>query len=819
MLKCKAAILFSIFLFIFSITTFSKPQKKATSGKKFLEAFRIAEEIKIDGFLNESDWERAQVATDFYQYEPFNGSFPSEKTEVRVLFDDEAIYIGAILFDTNPENIYCELGQRDNSDNLKSDAFSVLLSTYNDGINYQDFIVSASGVQTDIMRTGNSSDRSWNAVWTSKVSINEQGWIVEMKIPFSALRFSKNSATNWGLNFRRLIKRYNEWDTWNPIDNSISGIVNQSGELSGISDIKPPLRLSFSPYISAYVEKFPNSKSLNYRLNGGMDVKVGLSESFTLDMTLIPDFGQVKSDEKVLNISPFEVKYDEQRPFFIEGMDLFDKGNIFYSRRIGSKPSGYHTISDSLRTNEIVAENPSETSMINATKISGRTAKGLGVGFFNAITSEANALIKDTVSGAEREVATQGLTNYNMLVLDQTLPNNSYVSLANTNLLHPYANYYSNVTATDFIFRNKTTKYALQGVGAVSQIYADSSTIGYKSYLVAQKTSGNFLFNVWNNIESEQYNPNDLGYLQKANEFSNGVEVGYKIYQPFWKLLNWNSWVGFSHNQLYNPRVYNKSSVYVSLRTTITRSYLTLGTDFSFNPKETHDYDEPRTNDRMLIRPRNISGSFWTSSDYRKPVALDTGAGYWKAEDFSYNGLYVSLSPRLRFSNNFFVVYEVRQDFENNNLGYAGKSDNEIYMGFRDVSTLTNTINGLLSFNSLSNINLRIRHYWRWIDYSSYHTLYDDGTLSAPLENHNMDNNINFNLFNIDLTYQWNFAPGSELSVVWKNAIELSNGDVRSNFFSNFGDVLSSGQVNSLSFKILYYIDYQHVKNSFIKGA
>ncbi len=819
MLKCKAAILFSIFLFFISTTTFSKPQKKATSGKKILEAFRIYEEIKIDGDLIEIAWENAQVATDFYQYEPFNGSFPSEKTEVKILYDDEAIYIGAILYDTEPENIYRELGQRDNSDNLKSDAFSVLLSTYNDGINYQDFIVSASGVQTDIMRTGNSSDRSWNAVWTSKVKIVENGWIVEMKIPFSALRFSKSSAANWGLNFRRLIKRYNEWDTWNPIDNSISGIVNQSGELSGVKDVKSPLRLSFSPYISAYVEKYPNSKSLNYRLNGGMDVKVGLSESFTLDMTLIPDFGQVKSDDKVLNISPFEVKYDEQRPFFIEGMDLFDKGNIFYSRRIGSKPSGYYNVYDSLNVNETVSENPNETSMINATKISGRTGNGLGIGFFNAVTPHTNAVIKDTITGAEREFTTQGLTNYNMLVLDQTLANNSYISLANTNLIHPHANYTANVTATDFIIRNKQTRYALQGVGAISQIYADSSTIGYKSYLVAQKTSGNFLFNAWNNIESKNYNPNDMGYIQKANEFTNGVEFGYKIYQPFWKLLNWNSWIGFSHNQLYNPRVYNKSSVYLSARTTITKSYLTLGVDFSFNTNETHDYDEPRTPGRMLIRPRNISGSFWTSSDYRKPVAIDTRAGYWKAEDYNFSGMYVSLSPRLRFSNNLFMVYEVRQDFEKNNLGYAGKTDDDIFMGFRDVSTLTNTLNGLFSFNSLSFINLRIRHYWRWIDYSGYHILNENGTLSNPLVNHNLDNNINFNLFNIDLTYQWNFAPGSELSVVWKNAIELSNGDVRSNFFANFGDVINSGQVNSLSFKVLYYIDYQHVKSNLKKGG
>jgi hypothetical protein len=219
----------------------------------------------------------------------------------------------------------------------------------------------------------------------------------------------------------------------------------------------------------------------------------------------------------------------------------------------------------------------------------------------------------------------------------------------------------------------------------------------------------------------------------------------------------------------------------------------------------------------MLIRPRNISGSFWTSSDYRKPLALDTRAGYWKGEDFDYSGFYVSISPRFRFSNNFFLVYEIRQDYDNNNLGYAGKLNEEIYIGLRDISTLTNTINGLYSFNAISFINLKLRHYWRWIDYSSYHTLNTDGTITNPIEGAGLDRNINFNLFNIDLTYQWNFAPGSELSIVWKNAIELSNKDVRSDFFTNFGDVLETGQVNSLSFKVLYYLDYHDLKRSLRK--
>jgi hypothetical protein len=812
-------ILFLVLLSIFSFqNAYSRPLRKLPSEKRVLTALRINEPIKIDGLLNESSWEKAMPADDFYQYEPFNGSFPSEKSVVRVLYDDNAIYVGATLYDLEANKIYRELGKRDNSDNLKSDAFSFLISPYNDGINYLEFIVSASGVQTDIRRTGNSSDRSWDAVWESSVVIDNDGWHVELKIPFSALRFSSKIDDNWGVNFRRLIKRYNEWNSWNPIDNSISGIVNQSGELAGISDIKSPIRLSFSPYISAYLDKFPEKNSLDFRVNGGMDLQFGISESFTLDMTLIPDFGQVKSDDKVHNISPFEVHYSEQRPFFNEGMDLFRKGDIFYSRRIGTRPKGYYIGKEVLNENEVVGENPTETSMINASKITGRTSNGLGVGFLNAMTASTYATIVDTVTGNKRQYLTQGFTNYNMLVLDQTLKHNSYISLANTNLVVDQQKYLSNVTATDFVIRNKSNGYAVSGVGALSFIDNQELNHGYKYYLRVDKTSGKILFNVWNNTENKTYNPNDMGYLQKANEFSNGGSVSYRIFKPFWRLLNWNSSIGASYRMLHEPRLYQSSDIWASVRTTFAKSYHSVGLDFWMNPKDLNDYNEPRVEGRMVIRPKRISGGFWTSSDYRRTIALDTRAGYWKANSLDQENYYVSISPRFRFSDNMFLVYQIRQDFDKNNIGYVARvtvNENQIiYMGLRDVSTLTNTLDGLYSFNAKAFVNIRIRHYWRWLDYSSYHTLNTNGTLSDAIENSGYNRNINVNLFNIDLTYQWNFAPGSVISVVWKNAIDTSDQNVRGDFFNNFGGILESNQINSISFRMLYYIDYNTLVNS-----
>lgn len=801
-----------LFLLIFLniYPSISRSHQVPSNLKKVAYAQRVSEHIKIDGNLNEDAWSDALPIDEFLQYEPFNGSFPSEKSLVRILYDDNAIYIGATLSDDEPNLIYREVGQRDNSDKLKADAFSVLISPYNDGINYLEFIVSASGVQTDIRRTGDDTDRSWDAVWESAVLISDSGWFVEIKIPFSALRFSSRVVGNWGLNFRRLIKRYNEWSSWNPIDNSISGIVNQSGELSGIKDIDAPIRLSFSPYVSGYIEKHPENTSPSWQLNGGMDLQFGLTESFTLDMTLIPDFGQVKSDEKVLNISPYEVKYDEQRPFFNEGMDLFQKGGIFYSRRIGAKPKLYSSVSQAMGENDTILSNPQETALINATKISGRTSSGLGVGFLNAFTSNTYAEIRDTLVDQKRRFLTQGFTNYNMIVLDQTLKNNSYISIANTNLHIPKQDYASNVTATDFVFRDKRNSYAIAGVAAMSQIFEDDIDVGYMYNLSLNKTSGNILFEVWNNTESNNYNPNDMGYLKKANEFTNGAGVGYKVYKPFWRLLNWSSWIGGYYSTLHNPRVYTSSYLYANFRTFFAKSYLFINGEFWIDPRETHDYDEPRVEGRMLIRPRRFSPSIEISSDYRKSLAIDAEISYWKAESLDMDNFSIEISPRIRFNNKFLVVYEIEQDFGRNDIGYVGKSlDNSIvYMGLRDVSTLTNTIDALYSFSANSFIRIELRHYWRWLDYSSYHQLNPDGTLSNPVNDYVEDENINFNLFNIDLTYKWNFAPGSVLSIVWKNAIEDSDKNIRGDFFHNFGNVIESSQINSISFRLLYYLDY-----------
>lgn len=793
-----------IFLFFYSSNIYSQPDKKQ------IEAFRINSPIIIDGKLDESEWSNAPEANDFIQQEPYNGAKPSGQTVVKVLFDNNALYIGARMFDSDPSNIFKELGKRDYSDNLKSDAFAVLISPYNDGINYLEFLVSASGVQTDIKVTSDEEEKSWDAVWMSEVSFDDKGWILEMKIPFSALRFSKTNVQNWGLNFIRKIKRFNEFSTWNFIDKTISGTVNQSGELVGIVNVESPIRLSLSPYVSAYAEKFPDSKSIEYRLSGGLDLKYGLSESFTLDMTLIPDFGQVKSDDRILNLTPFEVQYSEQRPFFTEGTELFNKGGIFYSRRVGSQPSGYYDVNDKIDSSEIVLDNPPETKMINATKISGRTSGGLGIGFFNAMTENTYAQVKDTITGVKRKIMTQGFTNYNMVVFDQTLPHNSFASIANTNLYRPDGKYTANVTATEFSLRNKANSYAFNGIGGVSQIFNDSTTRGYNYQVGFEKTRGNFLFELWHTVESEHYNPNDMGYLQSPNEFSSVVELKYNIYKPFWKLLNFYSTVSYVHESLFNPRLYSASEFAATFRATTSKQNFTSQLSFEYYPTDVNDYYEPRVAGRKLVLPKHASVSYFGSPDYRKVLAIDHQVAFWSADRLGQKGFSFMVSPRVRFSDKFLLIYQFSQEFEYNNIGYVDKDNSDVFMGMRDISTVVNSINAQYCINDKSFFDLKFRHYWRNYKYDGFYLLNYDGSISQI--DKVLDDNNNTNYFNIDLVYQWNFAPGSVLSLVWKNSISLDEKEIDYNYFRNVDNVWDSPQINSFSFKLLYYIDYQMLR-------
>ncbi|TGE22933.1 DUF5916 domain-containing protein [Hymenobacter metallicola] len=823
---------------------------KVLAPKKQLQALRITEGIKLDGVLDEAMWQQAGIATDFIQNRPNPGPPEKHKTEVRVLYDDANLYIGAVMHDVSGDSILRELTARDNFGN--TDFIGIFLDTYHDKLNGYGFFVTTGGVQMDCRYSpAGGEDFNWNAVWDSRTSVKGTDWVAEMRIPYSAIRFSQAPEQLWGLNFMRQRKRDNQAFFWNEVKPAVDGFVNQWGTLEGLRDIKPPLRLSLTPYVSGYVNHNPlndeGTRRTTTSFNGGADVKWGINESFTLDATLVPDFGQVQSDNQVLNLSPFEVQFNENRQFFTEGTELFNKGNLFYSRRVGATPIGFYNVEAG--DNEKIVQNPPETRLLNATKVSGRTSKGLGVGVFNSVSNDVYATIRNTETGEERRELTQPFSNYNIAVLDQSLKNNSYVSLINTNVTRFGRTYDANVTGGLFRFANKKNSYAVDGRIVYSRrrgyFFHEEDLVddqdGYKYQVGISKISGSFTWGVNHGIESHTYNPNDLGILFGNNNISQGIYGNYNHYKPFWKVNNFYSYFGLDQSLLYRPTVYQKTNLYGGANTTFTKNFLTVGFNFDVNPIN-RDYFEPRKEplgDYYVRVPANANFGAFTSTDYRKKLALDLNAGIrgYKEEDRFERpqrlGIGFGVSPRYRVNNKLNFRYSLDWSTNRNQIGYVNPSSGDngslsskypedarildefpeaVLLGRRRVVTVSNVLQAAYTFTNRMSLTVRTRHYTSTVRYLDFARLAPGGEETLVDYTRNRDNT--FNAFNVDAVYSWWFAPGSQISVVWKNAGStfLQANEATPLYFDNLNNTINTPHNNSVSVKILYYLDYLAVR-------
>lgn len=779
--------------------------------KKTVQAFYITEPITIDGILNEPAYSQTLPAKDFVQLQPYNGRPAYRPAEVYILYDQTAIYVGGMMYD-DPDSIYNFLSARDNIG--RSDYFGIYLDPYNQGQLAYGFFITPAGVQTDIkaIKTNyDNEDGSWDAVWQSKTRITDNGWVVELKIPYSSLRFPENGNGTWGMNMFRNIRRHNSNNSWNFIDREVSGFIHQEGELTGINDIRPPVRLSVSPYAAAYTEFKTGKSKPDFTYKGGMDLKYGLSESFTLDMMLVPDFGQIQSDDKQLNLTPYELFYSEKRQFFTEGTELFDRGGIFYSRRIGANPKFSGRIDDEKDSREKVDYNPTETQLLNATKVSGRTTKGWGLGMLNAMSLPSNAVLQDSVTGEKRDVLIQPFTNYNVAVIDKSLKNNSYISLINTNMFMSNDPFRANVTATDFQIRNKKKTYAVNGKAGYSTRTNGEHETGYFADLGFEKNSGKLQYGISQSVISDKYNPNDLGYLRRNNELETEAYIYYGIVEPFgiFRQLSGNIW--YNHNRMYEPWAVSGNAIGIHYYNEFKNNY---GFEAGFNVNGTdHDYYVTRVAGRYFKEPWHYEYYFWGYTSGTKPVILQLGFDVARQPDTDQRYRNANIYLNARVGRHLQLSYSNFIENQINDRGYVDKTEAEdsIFFAKRNVNTFENVINATYTFNNKSGISFRMRHYWSGAENKEFFQLQENGTLLSDLDyEENQDNN--YNAFNIDLVFRWIFAPGSELSLAWKNAISTSGDRVISDYWNNFSKTWRSDQVNSLSFKILYYIDYNSLR-------
>ena len=787
------------FLFSFSQT------KKSVSTKK------TTENISIDAELNEASWKDAEIATDFVSLEPKNGTpIPEEfKTEVKILYSDDAVYIGAKLYDPNPEKILKELVERDEIGT--SDFFGIFINGYNDGQQEFRFFVTAANGQVDTNFTSSEGeDGSWNAIWESNAKITDFGYVIEMKIPYAALRFPEKDKQIWGLNFFREVRRERQKYTWSPIDNKIGAISQQAGILTGIENIKTPTRLFLIPYSSFYLSGSETQKTKG-ELKGGLDIKYGINDAFTLDAILVPDFGQTKFDNVVLNLGPFEQQFNENRPFFTEGTDLFSKGNLLYSRRIGQTPD----LNLNIAENESV-ESPGAINLVNALKISGRDKDGLGIGFLNAITEKTMATATNSDDDSTRQVEVSPLTNYNVMVFDQRFNQNSSVTFINTNVTRNGSFRDANVTGLLFDLNNKTNTYNLSGGLKSSSINDVENKNGYNASLYFAETNGKFRYSFGSEYMSKDFEINDLGINFRTNYYSFSGNTNYRILNPNKTFntfrINLNSYFEF-----YTPTNQIQASNFnVNINSTNKKNHF-FGGGIDFNPFKNYDYYEPRVTNRFFVKPKTAGGWLYFSSNYNNKFAIDFEPFITHVINENRYEAGVNISPRYRFSDKFSLVYGFNYFKQKNDIGFIDFENANIIFARRDRDTYTNSITSKFSISSVMNFNLSVRHYWSLAENNKINNLNEDGSLS--LNNTYAGNrNSNFSTWNLDLSYSWWFAPGSQMSILYRNNAGTFDREINKDFGSNFSNLFEDNLNHVLSVSVRYFIDYNQAKNWIRKG-
>ncbi|MGB6269345.1 MAG: DUF5916 domain-containing protein [Olleya sp.] len=796
--------------------------------KKTYQILRTDTPPKIDGVLDDKAWIDAQVATDFTEFRPDVGDTAAEnkKTKVRMTYDDSGIYVSAYCYD-DPKDIMRQFIQRDNFG--QSDFFGLIFNPNNDAQNNTEFFVFSSGTQADAVESPNyGEDFGWNAVWESSVQIVDDGWIVEIKIPYRALRFTQQEDPTWGIQFHRHYRKTREQMTWNAIDVTKGNIGLYNAELTGIKNITPPTRLSFFPYASGLVSTFDGETESDFA--AGLDIKYGITENITLDATLIPDFSQAGFDNVQLNLGPFEQQFAEQRQFFTEGVDLFSKGNLFYSRRIGDGPSG--TLN--LDSDESVEEFPEKVQLLNAIKVSGRTKKGLGIGFFNAITDKTEVSITNNNTGEKRKQLVEPLANYNIMVLDQQFNKNSSVTLINTNVTRDGNFRDANVTGLLLDVLNKKNTYSAIGQIKMSTFNdVPNKKNGFNAFFRVGKASGKVRYSIDYSYADENYDINDLGILFRNNYSNFGADVSYRIFEPN-KLFNQmyiGSWVNY--RQLANPNTYTGGNTGFNFNAQSKKLH-NFGINSNWNFGKQYDYFEPRNGfDSFFITEDYAQANIWMSSNYNLFFALDANFGYGRFLDDdrkNFNNWWFGLEPRFKFNEKFLLVLGLDYDDYSGDRGYVNGQniDDRIIFGQRDRIDIEASISGSYNFNPFNALTLSFRNYLSTVTYdNNLYVLQDNGylieseiyTKSTVNSDPDFDPDINFNTWNLDFSYTWQFAPGSQLTALYRNQIFNFSNNSEARFFDSIEDLFKQEQRNTFSLRLVYFIDYNDLKNVFKKKS
>ena len=798
--------------------------------RKIANAFKFEIAPNIDGKFSKNEWNSVQPNEGFSVWFPETraGFKIDSKYESTVYFgyDNYAIYVGAVLNHPDTSNMPREFALRDKTEGIQSEAFFISINTFDDNINFQSFEVTAAGTISDMFSSGDfdpNNDYNFDTVFEGKTSYDENAWYVEMKIPYSALRFPKKEVQEWGINFGRVIPELSEYYIWNSVDPKLFKYQQGFGLLKGIKNISPPTRLFFYPYLQLS-QDYVKGISPQNSYSAGMDLKYGINNSFTLDATLIPDFGQVTFDDRELNLTPFEQEFDENRQFFTEGSKLFEAdgigwrtGKFFYSRRIGQEIS--FNENDYSGENEELINYDKKPNLINSIKVTGTTDKKLSIGFLNALTDKAYAYFRDKDNNQERKVIISPITNYNIISLSQQLLNDySTISFLNSSVTREGKNYDSNNQALVFDLFDNKKKYNFKSYLYQSYSPENAEKKGFRGGFSISELIGNFRPSIsWTGVDSH-YRQNDLGiYRMKDNQVF-GTRLRYQIFKETKLLRSFSNYLSINKHYTYEKSI-NKGWGFRQGNNFNFQNLMSFSIDFDYT-SESKDFDETREKDRYFLEPENFEIQIDFNSNQRKKFTY----GFELSVTDYYNELFDEQKNRIRFQlySNFRASNKLSFGFwtqtvkTKDDVGYIEKNSDQILFGRRNVKSLENNFELLYNLSTKSAISLRARNFWSTADYGEVlFNLLDNGKREIIDYSYMESNpNTNFNLWNFDLNFEWWFAPGSNLTFLYRNQIFNQDDFSFLDYNESLSNLFNLPIQHQISLRINYFIDFNRLKKN-----
>jgi hypothetical protein len=864
-LKPLSLLLLSVLLFTGNL--FSQEKREYTTA-------RIqGESPRIDGLLDDPAWEQLEWGNTFTQYQPLNGGDAALQTAFKILYDDNFLYVAIRSYDDNPEEIVNRMSRRDG---FQGDWVEIAFDSYHDFSTAYSFTATVAGVKNDELYTndGFGNDRTWDPIWLLKTSIDREGWVAEIKIPFTQLRFSEENEQVWGLQVKRFIHRKEERSLWQHIPNELAGYVSRFGELHGLKNIKPKKQFDLTPYAVASFESFeaedgnPFTDGSDFGGRVGLDAKIGLTNNLTLDLTINPDFGQVEADPSQVNLSAFESYFREKRMFFIEGRNIYSfplrlgggngaNDNLFYSRRLGKRPSYYP---DSYS----YIDSPANTSILGAAKITGKTKNGLSIGILESVTNVEYGQIADA-SGNTQEYAAEPLTNYFVSRIEQDLnegntkiggmftATNRKIEDAHLNFLPTAA--YSGGVNFDHAWNNRKYNFSIKLMGshikgdpsAISELQMassryyqrpDANNMEYDPNLrslsghagnawFGKLSNGGWSYIAWLSWQSPGFELNDIGFLRYADDIAEILWAQYNAPKPFsiFRRLS----VEGSHSSSFDySGKYLGMGGEISLRGQFT-NFWSFGFGTNIN---TSSLEKTLLRGGPLFRnPSGINAFVHISTDRKKNFSTSGFISYfWGAENhksrknysltFTYrpmDQIRISLRPSLRFTNNQLQYIDM--------LNIEGQDN--YFLAEIDQKTFVTQLRVDYSFTPDFSLQFYAQPFISTGEYSNFkyvtNPIADQYTDRFNIINPDADYGVDINnngstdgylydpdfkilQFQSNLVARWEYRPGSIVYLVWSQNKTDFPSTYAFDFTQDMEDMLSVFPHNIFLVKLSYRI-------------